>query len=230
MRLLATHVAVLVMDNGENRFNGPFVESLLEAMDKIDGMSDIRVLILTGSGKFFTNGLNLQWIGSNSDAYSKFRSRMNEFFYRLQFHRTVTIAAINGHAFGVGFFLPLLCDFRVMNAEKGFLCAPELHLSLPLGPTFNDIARTKLSPLTLRTAILTGKRFNASEALAAGLVDAIASPDKLFEAALKFAEGVLTKPFDLDNYVALKMDIYPTMLKALGPEPAKKAVVPKARL
>jgi len=75
VRLLATHVAVLVMDNGENRFNGPFVESLLEAMDKIDGMSDIRVLILTGSGKFFTNGLNLQWIGSNSDAYSKFRSR-----------------------------------------------------------------------------------------------------------------------------------------------------------
>lgn len=73
-----------------------------------------------------------------------------------------TVACINGHAYGAGLFLALICDYRIMRADRGkvvgdtqakntilmqmnhcpgFLCFPEVSLGLPLGPQFAAVAK-----------------------------------------------------------------------------------------
>jgi enoyl-CoA hydratase/carnithine racemase len=99
-----------------------------------------------------------------------------------------TITVFNGHAFGLGLFLGLACDHRVMidenqhntktdipnrTSKQTYLCLPEVSIGLPLGSGFAALAKCKMTPSTLRTSALTGKRYNPKEALKAGLIDAI---------------------------------------------------------
>merc|ERR1719223_1201602 len=82
-----------------------------------------------------------------------------------------TVAAINGHNFGAGLFLSMACDWRIMRTQKGFCNFPELNLGMRLSKPFAELAKCKLSPDTLRSGVLMGKRFNSADGIKAGIID-----------------------------------------------------------
>jgi len=203
------------MKDGENRFNPKMVDFLHSALDTVQKNKDLQVLIFTGEGKFFSNGLDLEYFTKNIHVFQSTINEIWRLLARILVMGCYTISAFNGHAFGAGLFLGLACDFRFMRNDKGFLCFPEVNLGLPLRSGFESLAQTKLSRNALRTGVLTGKKWTAVEALKEGMIDAIVdvkensnSDDVVVHHATKFAKTLLNKSVDPSNLSNLKHELY----------------------
>src|SRR5204863_9476559 len=91
-----------------------------------------------------------------------------------------TVAAINGHAFAAGGMMALAHDFRVMRADRGFFCLPEVDINVPLAPGMTALIQAKLSARVVVETVLTGVRLGGPQAVERGIVDAaVAGPDVL---------------------------------------------------
>jgi enoyl-CoA hydratase/carnithine racemase len=185
-------VRVLRMDDGENRFNGPFLRALADALTTAADPGG--PLVLTGTGKFFCNGLDLGWLGSASpdDAATAFRDLHRVLASLLRFPGA-TVAAVNGHAFGAGAILAAATDFRVQRVDRGYWCLPEVDLGMWMSDEFDAVLRAKLPTNAVLQALVTGRRFGGPDALAAGLVDAVAEEDALLETAVAMVSGLVDK-------------------------------------
>ena len=165
-------VALVSMRSGENRFNPSFIGELTRALDEVERSDEPSALVLTGDGKFFSNGLDLAWMsGEGRDRAGEVLSGMLGIFARLLASPIPSVAALNGHAFAGGAMLALACDFRTMRTDRGFFCIPEIDLGLPLHPGMAALIQARLPKLTAHEAIVTGKRYGGIEALARGIVD-----------------------------------------------------------
>jgi enoyl-CoA hydratase/carnithine racemase len=165
-------VLVLQMRAGENRFNLRLIDALNEALDQAEAATEPTALVLTGDGKFFSNGLDLAWMsGEGKDRAGEVVFGMQRIFARVLASPLASVAALNGHAFAGGAMLALACDFRVMRSDRGFFCIPEIDLGLPLSPGMAALIQARLPKLAAHEAIVTGKRYGGEEALARGIVD-----------------------------------------------------------
>ncbi|HTO70700.1 MAG TPA: enoyl-CoA hydratase/isomerase family protein [Myxococcota bacterium] len=165
-------VAVVAMKSGENRFNPPFIAELMGALDEAEHADEATALVLTGDGKFFSNGLDLAWMsGEGRSRAGEVLAGMLGIFARILASPIPSVAALNGHAFAGGAMLALACDFRVMRNDRGFFCIPEIDLGLPLHPGMAALIQARLPKLAAHEAIVTGKRYGADEAAARGIVD-----------------------------------------------------------
>lgn len=111
--------------------------------------------------------------------------------HRLLNYPLVTIAAINGHAFGGGLLFALCCDYRIMTSGKGLVSINELVIGLPLNASDLALLKSRLAhrPKVYREAII-GTRYTQAMALEAGFIDEIADDNgdhaKLVERAVAF--------------------------------------------
>jgi len=188
-------VVVVKMNLGENRFNPTTLDGLEVALDQIEAIDGPSALVLTGEGKFFSNGLDLDWLAAADDqGRRQTLSRVYELFARLVEFPAPTVAAINGHVFAAGAMMALACDWRVMRDDRGFFCLPEADIGLVFVPGMNALITHRLSYGTAREAMLTGRRYNAPDALAAGIVDQVTSEDQVVPASIAIVEPLAAKP------------------------------------
>jgi enoyl-CoA hydratase/carnithine racemase len=125
-----------------------------------------------------------------------------------------TVAWMNGHAFAGGLMLAASHDYRLAPSPRGLLCLNELLFGAPLKPAMAAIFRHKLQPSTYRTVVLEAKRFTAEEALAAGIVDGIATGQ---DDVLQFvAQRELTEKPKSGVYGTLKGEMYKDLLLMLS--------------
>ena len=185
-------VRVLTMAAGENQLNGAFVQALAAALD--EAAEPGGPLVLTGIGRFFSNGLDLGWLAAapEGDASRMFRD-LHAVLARLLRFPGATVAAINGHAFGAGAILAAAADFRVQRSDRGYLCLPEVDLGLSMSDEFDAVLRAKLPPAAVLEALLTGRRYGGPDALDAGLVDAVAPEGQVVEAAVERGRALAGK-------------------------------------
>jgi enoyl-CoA hydratase/carnithine racemase len=125
-----------------------------------------------------------------------------------------TIAAVNGHAFGAGAMLAVAHDFRVMRADRGFLCFPEVDIRIPFTPGMSSLILAKTTPQTAVTAMTTGRRYGGADALAAGLVDAVADEASLLDAAIAAVKPLVGK--DAATLGTIKQTMYADTAAALS--------------
>jgi Delta3-Delta2-enoyl-CoA isomerase len=201
----AGDVAVVTMQAGENRFNADFVRSLQGALDEV---TERRLpLVLTGSGKFFSNGLDLEWLTTaGSTAGGAMFSRLHGVLAKLLTFPAATAAAINGHAFGAGAMLAAAADSRVMREDRGFLCFPEVDLGLPMSPQFSALCRAKFPRSSLLRAWVSGDRYAAPEAIELGFVDDAAPEGAVLDRAVAMVRPLAGK--DPATVQALKASLY----------------------
>jgi len=187
-------VALVQMRSGENRFNPGFISELVRALDEVEQSEEPTALVLTGDGKFFSNGLDLAWMsGEGRDRAGEVVTGMLSIFARLLSSPVPSVAALNGHAFAGGAMLALACDFRVMRTDRGFFCIPEIDLGLPLHPGMASLIQARLPKLTAHEAIVTGRRYGGAEALAKGIVDHAAPSVDLVAKAMSIASPLAGK-------------------------------------
>lgn len=124
-----------------------------------------------------------------------------------------TIALMNGHAYAGGIFTALHHDYRIQNPSKGFLCMNEVHFGAVIPTAMVAIVKTKVGDRgAVRDLLTEGKRFNAQEALAKGIIDATGG----LEETLDFIKSRnLRKMGQSGVYGAIKEETYREQLAYL---------------
>lgn len=129
----------------------------------------------TADSKFYSNGLDLDWLGAHSDQGDWYVGRVQGLLARMLTLPIPTAAAVVGHAFGAGAMLAIAHDFRVMRDDRGFFCFPEVDIRIPFTPGMAALIQAKLTPQAAVASMTTGRRFGGIDAKAYGLVDATAT-------------------------------------------------------
>jgi Delta3-Delta2-enoyl-CoA isomerase len=179
-------VWVLHFRSGENRFNEEFVSEVDDSLDRVEGSGLPTALVTTGEGKYYSNGLDLEWLRTASDP-AGFLDRVHRLLVRVLTFPAVTVAAANGHAFAAGAMLACAHDFMFMRSDRGYWCLPEVDLGLPLTPTMYGVVAARLPRFTLHEALTTGKRYDAGAAVAAHIAYASASEGEVLPRAIALA-------------------------------------------
>lgn len=187
-------VATITLNRPEKRNAVSFqlVAELMAALDEIE-RSTAQVLILTGSGKAFCAGMDLEelksLLGKTHDENVKDSSLMAAVFRRLYEFALPTIAAVNGAAIAGGTGFATMCDFTlaVPDAKFGYTevkigFVPAIVSSILVWQVGHKIARDLL---------LTGRLFDAAEAHRIGLVNEIVAPEALMSRARELAAQIL---------------------------------------
>jgi len=180
-------VWIVRMDNGENRFNRDSVDALHGCLDEIERQAGPMAVVTTGEGKFYSNGLDLDWMAKAAHDAGPTVADVHRLLGRLLLTPGLTVAAVNGHAFAAGAMLACAHDFVVMREDRGYWCLPEVDLGLPLTPAMFAVLAAKLPRATLHEAILTGRRYDAAAALAAGVAHHAVPEDAVVDKAVELA-------------------------------------------
>ncbi|WP_101947776.1 enoyl-CoA hydratase-related protein [Mycobacterium sp. 3519A] len=176
-------IAVLNLGDDENRFSPEWLDTVNGFLDRVDAGA-AKALVTTGDGKFYSNGLDLDWLGAHSDRGEWYVDQVQRLLARVLVAPVPTVAAINGHAFGAGSMLAMAHDFRVMRVDRGFFCFPEVDIHIPFTPGMAALIQAKLTPAAAVEAMTTGRRYGGADAEAIGLVTATASEDKVVSTAV----------------------------------------------
>lgn len=209
-------VFILRMVSGENRFNPEMLAAFDTALSEVEAVEGPAAVVLTGEGKFFSNGLDLDWMGQNPDQIGEVVNGLQSLYARLLSFPTTTVAAINGHAFAGGGMLALACDQRVMREDRGFFCLPEVDIRIPFSEGMAALVQAKLTPAVAHEVMLTGRRYGGGEAVEAGIVDAARAETEVLGDSVERAGELVGK--DREVVRAIKETMYARELQLLGQE------------
>ena len=206
-------VFVLRADAGENRFNPETLWGWNQALDQVEAAQGPKALVTTGTGKFYSNGLDLDYMLSSGDPPSSIASVL-EVMARVLVFPAFTVAAMNGHAFGAGAQIALAHDQRVMRADRGYFCMPEIDMKAPLHPGMTALIQARLPHQSAHELIVTGTRYGAELALSRKIVDEALPQDEVLPRAIEIAAQWAPKADP--SMAVLKRGMYPRVLEALA--------------
>ena len=183
-------VAVLTLNRPQlmNSFNFPLLNALKEHVDALRFKTDIRVVIITGSGqKAFCAGADLKERATlDEQRVKEFIFTIRDLFTSIEYLNKPVIAAVNGVALGGGTELALACDIRIA-ASNASLGLTETRLAIIPGAGGTQRLPRLVGRGKAKELIFTGRRIDAQEALQIGLVNQICEKDALMAECLKMA-------------------------------------------
>jgi enoyl-CoA hydratase/carnithine racemase len=179
----AEKIAILDLGDDENRFSPDFLDDINARLDEVIA-GGAHGLVTTAAGKFYTNGLDLDWLTAHADQHQWYVGRVQALLARMLTLPIPTAAAVVGHAFGAGAMLVLAHDFRVMRADRGYFCFPEVDINIPFTPGMAALIQAKLAPQAAVASMMTGRRFGGEDAASIGIVDAAAAEGAVTDAAV----------------------------------------------
>jgi enoyl-CoA hydratase/carnithine racemase len=193
---LKDKVAVLTMNEDDNKLNLAMCNSLLAMLDRVERETEALTLVIkSGHDRIWSNGFDTDWITARLAAGDKatvreFLSKDLELRRRLLLFPLITIAAINGHVFGGGAVMSCCCDFRFMRADRGFFCIPVVDRGFPIVPGTAALLQNVVPLTVVEELVLTGHRFTGAECAASHIVAAAYPNDELMDRVMAFAGGL----------------------------------------
>jgi enoyl-CoA hydratase/carnithine racemase len=188
---LSDGVAVITLDrpDARNAFSGPMGRSLGEAYRHCDGDDAVRAVIVTGSGDAFCVGADM------SGGESTFEKQDDSSFSAAAFEppawqvRKPVIAAMNGHAIGIGLTLALQCDMRIMAREGKYGVVQVRRGVMP--DAYSHWTLVRMVGMTRAAELLlTGRKFDAEEAERFGIANQIAPAGEVLSVAMAIARDI----------------------------------------
>lgn len=217
-------VYLLDLGDDENRFNIDWVSSLEARLDEVLAAPAPRALVTMATGKFWSNGLDLEWMAANPELIEVFIPRVHDLLARVLGMGVATVAALQGHTFAAGAMLALAHDERVMRADRGFFCLPEADIGIPFTPGMTALIAARLSSRAAHDAMITGRRYGGGDAVAAGIVDEAVDFEQVLPRAIERAAALAGK--DPTTMATIKQRLYVNAIAALRDREANALVVP----
>ncbi|MFC7905446.1 enoyl-CoA hydratase-related protein [Streptomyces nigra] len=207
------NVFVLDLGDGENRFHPDWIAAFGAALDEVEKADGPRALVTAATGKFWSNGLDLEWLTAHADDYHDYVVSVHQLFARVLSLPLVTVAALQGHTFAAGAMLSLAHDFRVMRADRGYWCLPEADINIPFTPGMSALIQSRLTPRTAHEAMITARRYGGADAASAGIVDRAVPEDAVRSTAIELAQAQVNKAGDTVG--TIKSRVYGPVLSTL---------------
>lgn len=186
-------VRIVRWDDGENRVN---LDSLTEwhaVLDQLEAIDGPLAVVVIGTGKFFSNGLDLDRFMVEAEEAGPTVELLHQLFGRLLLFPGYVVGALNGHTYAAGAMLSCCFDARVMRSDRGYWCLPEVDLGLPLTEAMAAVVTARLPMEAAQDAILTGQRYTAEDAQALGIVTDTSDNERLLGVAIDLAAPMAGK-------------------------------------
>ena len=223
-------VALITLNRPEKRNAVSFelVSELMAALDEVE-RSSAQVLIITGAGKAFCAGLDLEelkgLLGKTHDENVKDSARMAQVFRRVYEFPRPTIAAVNGHAIAGGTGIATMCDFTLAVPEAKF---GYTEVKIGFVPAIvSSILVWQVGHKIARDLLMTGRLFSATEANRYGLVNEVIEPERLMSRARELAAQLLENS---PSSVRLTKQLINGFIGASLDEQMAKAIEDNARI
>ncbi len=188
-----SYIWLCEIDNGPvNSLTRNVKQQLSDLIMRIDENRNLRVLIITGKGKYFCGGDDLKEAMVNSETNGLLVKNLIEFGVLMDAIASIkvpTIAAINGPAIGGGLELALTCDIRVASPSATFLAA---GVNMGLTASGYRLPRT-IGPAYAKRMLLTAQSIDAYKALQYGLITDLFETDNLIEKTIALAKVISNK-------------------------------------
>lgn len=189
---VSEYIAVVRLDKPPvNALDRATRRRLIEIFDEVSERADVRVAILTGTGKFFCSGADLK---DRPDA-----QKAGDFLDHNRWTRETgnairecakpVIAAVNGPALGAGFGLMAACDI-FLASEGATFAMPEINVGLAGGVS---MLRTMFGRSFTRRMFFTGMKVPAAELYRRGVLDEVVPGDRLMPLAMEIAQEIASK-------------------------------------
>ena len=176
-----------------NALDSQTFRDLIAALDKLDVDDAVEIVILTGRGRAFVAGADInEYIGITVTDYVIFQRLGRRMYDRLEGFRKPTIAAVNGFALGGGFELVLACDL-VVAAEHAKMGLPESKLGLLPGGGGTQRLTRLVGRNKAKELLMTGDFITGAEAERLGIVNRVVPAEKALEAAHQLADRILER-------------------------------------
>jgi enoyl-CoA hydratase len=187
----AVEILTLNRPDKSNSLHPDLVEGLTYEVRRVEADPSIGVVILTGAGRSFCAGLDLELLLKwNVEEKLSYLDKVTSLFRRIWEMPQPTIAAVNGAAIAGGFDLAAFCDIRLASTKAIFGQA-EINLGLTqiIHPLYKSIGLARAKELAM-----TGQNISADEALRIGLVNHVYAPEELMMRAREMATLLAAKP------------------------------------
>src|SRR5579871_1510409 len=190
----ADQIATITLNRPEKRnaISFELLDDFMRALDEVEHSSSL-VLIITGAGKAFCAGLDLDelksLLGKTHEENVKDSARMAQVFRRIYDFPRPTIAAVNGAAIAGGTGIATMCDFTLAVPEAKFGYT-EVRIGF-VPAIVSSILVWQVGHKIARDLLMTGRLFDSAEAHRYGLVNDVVAPDKLMDRAHELAQQIL---------------------------------------
>jgi enoyl-CoA hydratase/carnithine racemase len=179
-----------------NSYDKAFMDELDAAIEEVRRDDAVKAIVLRSANeRFFSAGADVSvFAKSGLDEQNAFVICANEAMGKLETTPKVVVAAINGHCLGGGLEMALCCDFRIAAEGSYRIGLPEVTLGLLPGTGGTQRLPRLIGRQKALDLMLTGRTLVPAEALAAGIVDAVAPAAELLDKTLEFLKPYAAGP------------------------------------
>ncbi|PKK82013.1 MAG: enoyl-CoA hydratase/isomerase family protein [candidate division Zixibacteria bacterium HGW-Zixibacteria-1] len=182
--------SVITMSRGKvNAINPDFVAELSGHLAELADNPEVKTVVLTGNGKFFSFGFDIpEMYDYSKEEFTRFLVSFCNLYRDLFLFPKPVIAAINGHAVAGGCILALACDYRMMIDDSAKMALNEVTFGASIFAGTVAMLKHCVGNRAAEKVLLTGHMFSPKEALELGLADELVKADNLMESTTLKAE------------------------------------------
>ena len=171
-----------------------------------DAVKQAKALIVTGTGSFFSGGLDLRRVPTYTpEQQHEFLVVLNRVIGTLYGFPAPVVAAVNGHAMAGAFVLVLTADYRVGPTGSAQFGLTEARVGIPFPAAPMIVVHAELAPQDVRYAALHARSFGPEEALRRGVLDELQPPEAVLARALEVARDMASMP--AEGYRRIKQQV-----------------------
>lgn len=189
-------VATIALDRGKvNALNDTMIAELHQCLEALAEDRDLKAVVLTARGKFFSFGFDVtEFLSFTKAQFTDYLIRFTDLYTYLFTYPKPVIGAVNGHAIAGGCMLLLPCDFRLMIPGKAKISLNEITFGASVFAGCTEMLRFLTGSAAATEILYSGAMYSAEEALNLGLIQAIVDEDLLIDRAKGVAEDMAAKP------------------------------------
>lgn len=213
------HVAIVTMNSNKvNAQNPAFFDDLHAAFDRLETEFDDCAVVLTGTGKVFSAGLDLDhhfamYARRDLKEIDNWFAAYRATNLRLFTYPRPTVAAINGHAYAGGFITAINCDYRIAAEGTLQFALNEVPIGIPMPAIYCEIIKYAIGTQPASELTLFGQVYDLEAAKRMRVVQKTVAPDQLLDAAIAWA--ALVQPDCYPAYAFAKRALQATTMAAI---------------
>ena len=175
-----------------NALNEPAVEEIAVCLRSLAADPDVRAVILTGDGSFFSFGFDIpEFLSYSRESFAKFLQRFTGLYSYLFTYPKPVVTALNGHAIAGGCMLALACDYRIMVSGKAKISLNEISFGSSVFAGSVAMLKFLVGGRNAQTILYDAAMYSAETAVQLGMIDKVSSTESLMKDAREVAQRMV---------------------------------------